>query len=332
MNVLISGANGFIARYLSSALKFKGYFVRGIDIFQHVSGKYDQFFVVDITQPIEKNRALIEACQDIDVIFHLAGKTDSIAKNQKDADEYMTVNVEGTRNLLQAASHCKVKKFIFFSTVKVYGEDVSDINDRVGIIDETILPSPDSPYGRSKFDAEKIVLNGRYVDCPVVLRLSMVYGPGSKGNIVHMIKAIKRGLILPFPEFGNKRSMVDVRDVANAAVLVSENEKACSNVYIISDSKTYSTRQIIEIVSKALNRHVAKFHIPKFIFYFVAKLGDMIGKISKRSFFLNSKVLNKIAGSAWFSSEKFEKNFNFVPEYDLGKSIPDMIKELYKKE
>ena len=90
---------------------------------------------------------------------------------------------------------------------------------------------PDTPYGRSKLAAEELVLHGGYVPEPVVLRLCMVYGPQAKGNIEKMIEAVRRNRFPPLPEMGNRRSMVHVQDVVQAAVLAGTHPAAVGQAY-----------------------------------------------------------------------------------------------------
>lgn len=330
MNALVTGASGFIGKYLCEKLQEKGDAVTGIDLTPHKPAWCDTWFQVDITRPPENNPALLNACKNVDVIFHLAGKVHALAEVKSDDDEYHLINTTGTANLLKAAAQEKVRKFVFFSTVKAYGENIPNLNNSCEPISETTETVPDTPYGQSKLDAEELVLRGNYIDDVTVLRLCMVYGPGAKGNILKMIKAIKKGIPLLLPEFNNKRSMVDVRDVVKAAVLVAENPLAKRQTYIISDGNVYSTRQVIDAIYQALGKFRWPLAVPKWIFTQLAICGDIFGKIRGKRFFFDSDALNKISGSAWFSSNKIENELNFRASFSLETSLQQMIKIIDK--
>jgi nucleoside-diphosphate-sugar epimerase len=197
-------------------------------------------------------------------------------------------------------------------------------------ISEATETVPDTPYGQSKLDAEELVLRGNYIDDVTVLRLCMVYGPGAKGNILKMIKTIKAGIPFLLPEFNNKRSMVDVRDVVSAAVLAAESPQSKQQIYIISDGNAYSTRQIIDAIYRALGKSRWPFAIPSSIFTILAKTGDIIGKVRGRRFIFDSDALNKISGSAWFSSKKIENELNFRASFSLETSLQQMIEIIDK--
>jgi len=96
----------------------------------------------------------------------------------------------------------------------------------------------------------------------VVLRLSMVYGPTRKGNLPRMIEAVTKGRFPPLPETGNKRSMVHVDDVVQAAMLAAERPESVGQTYVVTDGPPYSTRQIYECICEALGRDAPKWHVP----------------------------------------------------------------------
>ena len=324
MNALVTGANGFIGKELCNALSGKGYHVSGLDIFDEKPAWCDKYFKADIRS---LDDTLFEACENIDVIFHLAAKVHSLAELKGDIEQYKLINTIGTENLLKAAAEKQINKFVFFSSIKVYGEKIAGLDNNKTPIDEEIETIPDTPYGQSKLDAEKIILSETYIDNATVLRLCMVYGPGAKGNILKMLRAIKKGIPFLLPEFNNKRSMIDVRDVVKAAILVAEKGASKKQIYIISDGKFYSSKQIVIAIVKALGKKQYPFSFPACFFTVLAKCGDIICKIRGRRLLFDSDTLNKISGSAWFSSEKIERQLGFKPDYDLEKALPEMIRQ-----
>lgn len=324
MNALVTGANGFIGKVLCNALSGKGYHVSGLDVFDEKPAWCDEYFKVDITS---LDDTLSKACKNIDVIFHLAAKVHALAEVKGDIEQYKLINTLGTENLLKAGAENHVNKFVFFSSIKVYGEKIAGLDNDKTPLDEQIETIPDTPYGQSKLDAEKIVLSGTYIDNATVLRLCMVYGPGAKGNILKMMRAIKKGIPFLLPEFHNKRSMIDVRDVVKAAILTAEKDESKKQIYIISDGKFYSSKQIVIAIMHALGKKQWPFSFPAFFFTILAKCGDIICKIRGRRLLFDSDTLNKISGSAWFSSEKIERQLGFKPDYNLEKTLPEMIRQ-----
>lgn len=330
MIALVTGAAGFIGQNLCRKLQSDGYIVAGLDIGHQKPTWCDKWFQADITIDPKDNQQLLRACEGVNVIFHLAAKVHALAEVKSDEAEYYRINTTGTKNILNAAEQNNVAKFVFFSTVKVYGEIIPGIDNSHRAITEQDETIPDTPYGQSKLDAEKLVLNSAVADV-TILRLSMVYGPGAKGNILKMLKAIKKGIPLLLPDFHNKRSMVDVRDVVNAAVLTLQNPISNRQIYIVSDGKSYSTKKIINALYEALGKRCWPLTVPCWTFTMLAKFGDIIGKVRGKRFIFDSDALNKISGSAWFSSQKIELELQFKAEYSLEKSLPQMIEDLAKR-
>jgi len=310
--VLVTGATGFIGGRLCAGLYQNGREVLALARAVR-TGPWDAFAVWDAMGPVT-------VPENIDVIFHLAGKAHALAETQQDEDEYFRINTEGTRRLLEAAKAARAKRFVFFSSVKAMGER-GDI-----CLDEQAACEPETPYGKSKLEAERLVLEGGYVPEPVVLRLTMVYGPTRKGNLPRMIESIRKGRFPPLPETGNKRSMVHVDDVVQAAILAAEKVEAVDQAYIVTDGTPYSTRQIYEWVCHVLEKPVPPWHVPFGMLKMLARLGDGIGLLRDRRFMFDSDALEKLLDSAWYSSGKIQRELGYKPAHDLQNTLPEMVR------
>ena len=75
-------------------------------------------------------------------------------------------------------------------------------------------------------------------------------------------QAVSRHRFPPVPEVGNRRSMVHVSDVIRAAVLAAEHPSAVGEVFIVSDGQTYSTRQMYDLMCRALGRTPSRWNVP----------------------------------------------------------------------
>jgi nucleoside-diphosphate-sugar epimerase len=312
---LVTGAGGFIGSQLCQGLKNQGYAVRTCSR----AGHGPDNIAFDFAQP---EACPAELCAGIDVVFHLAGKAHALAENRQDAAEYRQVNTDGTRKLLEAAQQAGVKVFVFFSSVKAVGYG----NHQP--MDETLNEPASDPYGLSKYEAEQLVLHGGYVPHPVVLRLSMVYGDTGKGNLPRMIRAIRLGIFPPLPESGNQRSMVHVSDVVTSALLAAEKSAAAGQIYIVTDQQSYSTRQIYDAIRAALGKPPVAWSVPMPLLISLARLGDGFGRLTGRRFPIDSDSLEKLTGSAWYSSAKIGRELGFQPRQTLWKALPDIIRHL----
>jgi nucleoside-diphosphate-sugar epimerase len=228
--------------------------------------------------------------------------------------------VVGTQALLDASAAAGVRHFVFLSSVKAMGEGGDHC------LDEDALPHPTTFYGRAKRNAELAVLEAgeKHGMQVVVLRLPLVYGAGVKGNLRRMIEAVDRGRFPPIPEVGNKRSMVDVRDVVQALLLAAENVKANGQVYIVTDGYMYSTRQIYEWINAALGRPAPHWSVPLGLLRTAAKLGDVAGRLGLPAP-INSDALEKLLGSACYSSGKIQRDLGFRAAHYLRDVVPEMV-------
>lgn len=321
--VLVTGGTGFIGLHLVSALLKRGASVTVLSRHEPSANSYGYKVIAgDLTRP-----ATLEGiCRGVDIVFHLGGYAHAVDQPDGKSEKInWQVTVEGTRALLEQAIKAGVSRFLFFSSVKAMGEG-SEV-----CLDETMESQPVTSYGKAKQEAEKLVLEaGRRGLAATVFRLPMVYGPGCKGNLPRMIQAVVRGHFPPLPETGNKRSMVDARDVVQAALLAATNPVAADKIYIVTDGQAYSTRQIYEWICAALQRPVPRWTVPLSLLRLASYIGDIIGHVCGRRFVLDTDALNKLIGSAWYSSDKISRELNYQPAHTLMSSIHEIVAEVRK--
>ena len=168
MNILVTGANGFIGRRLSSRLKTRGHQVFGLsqNIPSESLSEFTQYYRQDISTPFSLKGSF-------DLVIHLAAYniTNVGAKN---TDLYTAINVHGTRNLLQAVN---TKRFIYLSTAKVYKNEGQPLTE-VSPVD------PLGAYEESKLKAEKECLASLKKEALVILRSVNVLGWGQARKAV----------------------------------------------------------------------------------------------------------------------------------------------------
>ena len=169
MKLFISGVTGYIGDMLMQKALDKGFDVHALArIIPPVNHKNLHFFQGDITNLHDVERAL-DGCE---AVFHTAGFTRLWDKNRR---QFYQVNVEGTRNILEAAKRHKIKRVVFTSSGAVLGPSNSE---PVKEDDPRITPF-ENDYEISKFCAEQLVLE--YVKeglDAVIVSPTRVYGPG----------------------------------------------------------------------------------------------------------------------------------------------------------
>lgn len=319
--VLVTGASGYIGRRLVNVLLRQGVAVRAVarDA-ARIKALWPAAEIEAVSADLARPQTLAGVCDDVHTVFHLASSADESSVNANQALAGGTV--VGTRMLLADAVRGGAKRFIFMSSVKAMGEGGQ------ACLTETSPALPVSSYGRAKHAAEHLVFEaGRRHGLHVcALRLPLVYGGGdSKGNLPRMIAAIDRGRFPPLPETGNKRSMVHVDDVVQATLLAAERPQANGQLYLVTDGRDYSTREIYLNICSALGKSPPCWVLPLACLRVAAKLGDGVGFITRRGFPINSETVEKLTGSAWYSPDKIRRELDFRPAHTLIDALPEMV-------
>ena len=259
----------------------------------------------DITDCQLMRRAAVGA----DVVFHLAAKLHVNDPSPDLRDEYVRVNVEGTRCLARAARAAGVRRLVFFSTINVYG------NSQPGQLHDEETPlRPDSLYAETKMEGEKIVLAESRA---VVLRLAAVYGPGMKGNYARLVEALRRKRLPLIGDGRNRRTLIHVEDACRAAIAAAEEDAALGQVYNVTDGRVHSLREIVSAIAVALGQQPPKLHLPARPTRFAAGLlEDGLRAVGKKSP-INRATIDKLTEDIAVSGDKIQRELGFQPLYDL---------------
>ncbi len=318
-SALVTGANGFIGQHLIENLEKNGVNVHALVRDKKKLNINRNVFIFE--GDISDIGALRKALNDVEIVFHLIAKTHEISKNE-DNNDYFKINVEGTRNLLNACIDSKLKHFIYFSSVKTIAEESENI------LDEDSIPNPTTPYGETKLLAEKLVADygNKYGFKTTSIRLPLVYGPGNKGNIYKMIEAVDKNRFIMIGRGGNIRSMVYVGNVVDAALSVVNCDGTDGQVYIVTDGIDYPVRELYKAIAERLGKKILPFYVPVSIAKGFALIGDIGERIIRKSLPFNSDILNKLTSSLTFSSRKIQEEIGFKPRYNLYNTINKTIR------
>lgn len=320
MRALVTGATGFIGRHLVERLCADNFLVRAL-VHRGARPGNSSRNVKVVSGDVRDSQTMKAIASGCDIVFHLAsvGHDHSIGRLANSV--YWNVNIEGTRNLLNAAVDGGARLFVFFSSVKAMGEETA------WPVDELLAATPVTEYGRSKLGAEQLVFDygkrtGMHVIC---LRLPLVYGPGNRGNLYRMIKMIDRRAFPPLPDLGNSRSIVHVSNVVDAAILVATHSASNGQCYIVTDGRAYSTRELYELICRGLDRPIPRWSISLGALKLAARLGDTVGWVIGRPFFFDSHALHKLIASACYSSDKISRELGYRPSVTFEEALPDLI-------
>ena len=213
--------------------------------------------------------------------------------------------------LQKNAKKAGVKQFIFLSSVKVYGA----FNPSSGPWNEDSICNPDDSYGKSKYEAEIALRKLEDANFTVsIVRTPLVYGVGVKANMLSILRLVDRFPILPLAKVSNKRSFTSAENLV--AFLDRIIEKRASGVFIAMDENPLSTTELVNSISKYLNKKVFLFQMP-----------DLFVEVGKK---LVPKVFDRLYGSFEMDNSKTLKTLDFKPPYSTEEGIKKMV-EAYKR-
>ena len=319
--VLVTGADGFIGSHMTDRLIREGADVSVLLEPAHTPLDSWKGRVRVYTGDLADRKSLDGLPADTEIVFHLAAYVHKPERTAAQKKRLWAVNAEGTENLIMAMP-ASLRQVIYFSTIGVYDGLV-----REEPFDEESEVLPISVYGRSKLEAESVVIRygrkNRFNS--TVLRLPFVYGPGNKGYIQKMIAAVDRGRFILIGKGENKRNPVYVGTVVDAAVLAAANDKAAGKTYIVTDGRDYTLREMYVETARALGRRPFPFYVPFSVALLAAKIGDVVGKLTKKDMPFNSEILRRAARQMLFSSDKIRRELGFTPSEDFHSRIDEVI-------
>ena len=284
MKILLTGSNGFLGKIIHKYITIDNV----VQTLNRSNSTYNCNLSID--SPNLDN--------DIEVVIHSAG----LAHVQNcENEQYLLNNIVATENLLFSLEKCNtLNKIIFISSVSVYG-----LSSGENISEEHPLLAKD-PYGASKIEAEKLIINwcnSNQINY-IILRLPLVIGHNPPGNLKNMIKGIKLGYYFNIGLGNAKKSMVLGEDIAKI-ILEFGNQ---SSIYNLTDGDDPSFFQLSHAISKKYN-----YKNPKSLPFFIAKLISILGDYLGSNFILNSKKFSKINSTLTFSNAKATHNFGWAP-------------------
>jgi len=248
-NILITGKTGFVGTHLTEFCRTHSLRPVGLNL-------------------RDVNNVLIN--DDIHTVVHLAGKAHDV-ENVSDPEAYFEINTKLTEKVFDSFIRSSAEVFIFMSSVKAVADSVETI------LTETVVPTPATPYGKSKLEAEKYIqskgnLAGKRV---YILRPCMIHGPGNKGNLNLLYRFLERGLPYPLAAFNNKRSFLSVENLCFVIGELIEREDIRSGVYNVADEEPLTVQTLVTLISANVGRPVRKLKLPPAFIKFLATIGDI---------------------------------------------------------
>ena len=263
MRVVVTGANGFVGQHLVPVLAA----IPGLSVVaaaRHANAEIASapVNIIPTRMPDLSAVPLPGAFEALltgaDVVIHLAAMTPAAAGSSAQLD---AVNVAGVTALAKAAHNAGVKQFVLVSSVRVSGATTG-----LEPITELSPEKRDDAYAASKAAAEAALIscaaNSRMAW--TIVRPPLVYGPGVKGPMRQLAKAVIKGVPLPFGLVtNNQRDAIGVGNLSEFLALSIQNTAAANQTFVVTDGVAFSTRALIEAIATAAGVKARLLPVPQ---------------------------------------------------------------------
>lgn len=310
--IALIGGSGFIGSNLSADLWRAGHFVSIGDI--QPSRAYPDFYRHADVRDTDSIIPLLEGC---DAIINLAAQH---RDDVRPISLYHDVNVTGAQNICEAAEKANIKKIIFTSSAAVYGHHHYEAN-------EESPHDPIGPYGETKSQAEDVFKKWQAKDpgqrTLVIVRPTVVFGIGNRGNVHVLLNQIVRGHFLMIGDGENRKSMAYVENVS-AFLCHSLSFGPGVHVFNYVDKPDLSTKELISIICAKTGKNMPAFQLPKAVGLLAGAVFDVAAKITGKNFPISRVRVEKFTATTVFSADKL-KSTAFVPPITLKDGLEKTI-------
>lgn len=317
---LVTGASGFIGPYLVKRIISEGHFcrclVRAPQKLELAPSDHLEIVKGDVTRP----ETLQGIADGIDRVLHLA--TLGHMNNFKVAPEmFQAVNVEGTRNIMNAALAAGVERVVHCSSVAAMG--ICADNPAT----EESACNPHHPYGKSKLKAEEVV-RSLVVDRGLpacIIRFSMVYGPGDWRDMLKLVRLAKKGL---FPKVGNRPKLTPLIHVDDAVqgILLAAEKGRIGETYLITNARSEPFDRLRSLILEGLGIWRPTLFVPERLALGLATVAESIWMRLGRVPPVSRKNIESTLADRVFSIRKAEIELGFRPMIDPAAGICETVK------
>lgn len=300
--ITIIGGAGFIGTNLCCALKLSGREFEIIDLV--VSKKFPLETKLGDVRDLQSLRKTITG----DIIINLAAvHRDDVS----DLNEYRNTNVEGAKNIATICLEKNIRKIIFTSSVAVYGfakpctVETGEIN-------------PFNEYGKSKYEAEKVLINwqSKNKNNLIIVRPTVVFGEKNRGNVYNLMNQIVSNRFIMVGKGQNKKSMAYVDNLAAFLIFCIDKTKKYA-LYNYADTPDLTMDELVAIIRTEifLNKR-SILRIPYWFGLLLGFCGDICAQISQKKLPISAIRVRKFCATTQFASHETER-LSFKPPYSL---------------
>lgn len=255
--------------------------------------------------------ALEVGTRGADVVFHCAALVDPAAS----WEELRKTNVDGTRNLAEACVKTPIMRFVHVSSIAVYGKKPAEIP-----VSEGTPTRPDSPYGKSKFEAERVL--GEYVsNFPIsIIRPGIIYGPTFLDVYVRVLRMLEKGSMQILGDGKNVIPFVHSSDVIDAMIRCTMTDFAIRKTYVIGENTTVTQEQVYKAACDSLGVPFKKQYMNPALAKALINVSSIFRKSS-----VTEEDIGMLAAHRPLNTTRAEKELGWKAKTMLHEGIKEMV-------
>jgi len=322
---LVTGGTGLLGSHIAEQLHKRKVPVRVLCRAGSDTGFLEHLGAEIVSGDLADRGSLRKACGGVDFVYHAAARVGDWGP----WDHFAQVSIDGTRNLLDAAAEAKVRRFLHISSISVYGY----VDGEGSVFDETAPLGVNLKrwgyYSRAKVEAEKLAWSacqsGRV---PLtVIRPSWLYGPRDRTTLPRLIDSIRRRKLRLIGDGGNRLNVVHASNVAQAAILATESERAVGQAYNCSHDGTMTQREYFSRIAAALGEHEITATVPYGVAMSAAFVLESVARLlhTSRPPLVTRYAVWLMGRRCFFECDKIKEHLGWSPAVSYEEGIPAAV-------
>lgn len=323
---LVTGATGLLGSHIVEKLVQAGRPVRALVRPTSDTRYLDEWGVEKVHGDITDRSSLDKAMDGVERVYHSAAQVGDWGPWER----FVAISIDGTRNMLDAASQASVKRFLLVSSISAYGHP----NGKGLVLDETAPLGVNlhkwSYYSRAKVVAEKLAWEyHKRGDLPVtVVKPSWLYGRRDRASTPRLIRAIRAGKGKLIGDGNNRLNLTHAENVAAGCLLAAESEAALGQAYNLASDGEITQGQYINKIAECIGAKPVTKTVP----YSVARSAAFVMEVFGHAFRTKKPPLVTrysvwlIGRQCFFSSHKAREQLGWKPIIGYEEGIERSVK------
>ena len=314
MEILVTGATGFLASHLVPALQERGYAVSALVLPSEDAGSLSERGVAVYRGDVRQPETLIEPMLNADAVVHMA----ALMATWAPMEVHRAVHVRGTENVCRAALAAGVRRLVHLSSAITYTPT------RGRPIEEHFPQEPvHEPHAVTKAEGDKLVQRMIAHDGlpAVIVRPEAMFGPNDRINFRRLADRLRAGKGIIIGSGHNAVPFVYVTDVVQGLLLALEHPRAVGEAYNITNDKWMTEEAFLRAIAEEVGGQPPRVHVPYRAIYTAAVVAEWIASATKRQPLVTRHGVQMFGSHNPLSIEKARRELGYEPQVSLREGI-----------